>query len=313
MARIQPEYGVPDLSGKRAVVTGASDGVGREIATRLGAAGAEVVMPVRNRVKGEAAIARIRQKHPGATLSLRDLDLSSLASVAALGAALHAEDRPIHILINNAGVMMPPRRKSTADGFELQFGSNHLGHFALVGHLLPLLRAGRARVTSQLSVSTVAGRINWDDLNWKRSYRAMGAYGQSKIALGLFALELDRRSQAGGWGVTSNVSHPGISPTNLMRARPEIGRLREAPQQRGIRALSRRGILVGTPGTAALPALMAATAPDAGGGRFYGPSGPGGLGGAPAERRLYRPLRPVDDAGKIWQVSQDLTHVSIPA
>ncbi|MDP9794945.1 NAD(P)-dependent dehydrogenase (short-subunit alcohol dehydrogenase family) [Catenuloplanes nepalensis] len=312
MARIRPEYGVPDLTGRRAVVTGASDGVGRAIATRLAAAGAEVVMPVRNRVKGTAAIARIRQEYPEAVLSLRDLDLSSLASVAALGAVLREEGRPIHILINNAGVMTPPRRESTADGFELQLGSNHLGHVALVGHLLPLLRAGRARIVSQLSVSTIRGRINWDDLNWERSYRPMAAYGQSKIAFGLFALELDRRSQAAGWGVTSNVSHPGISPTNLQRVRPEIGRMREAPQQRGIRALSRRGILVGTPETAALPALMAATGPHARGGRFYGPSGPGGLGGAPAEQQLYRPLRAVDDAAKIWQVSQDLTHVPFP-
>ncbi|GAB7040144.1 MULTISPECIES: SDR family oxidoreductase [Catenuloplanes] len=312
MTRIRPGWSVPNLSGRRAVVTGASDGIGRVIAARLAAAGAEVVMPVRNRAKGEAAIARIRREHPAAALTLRDLDLSSLASVAALGATLRAEDRPVHILINNAGVMTPPRRQSTADGFELQFGSNHLGHVALVGHLLPLLRAGRARVTSQLSVSTAGGRINWDDLNWERSYRSLGAYGQSKVALGLFALELDRRSGAGGWGVTSNVAHPGLSPTNLLRTRPEIGRLRDAPQQRGIRALSRRGILVGTPETAALPALMAATDPHAGGGRFYGPSGPGGLGGPPAERRLYRPLRPADDAERIWRVSEDLTHVPFP-
>lgn len=207
MARTQPDITVPDLSGKLAVVTGASDGVGLGLAARLAAAGAEVVLPVRNPRKGEAAVARIKQRHPEATLSLRDLDLSSLDSVAALGATLRGENRPIHILINNAGVMTPPDRQTTADGFELQFGTNHLGHFALVAHLLPLLRAGHARVTSQISISANENAINWDDLNWERSYNGRRAYSQSKIASGLFGLELDRRSRAGDWG------SPATSPT----------------------------------------------------------------------------------------------------
>jgi len=214
MARTRSDITVPDLSGKLAVVTGASDGVGLRLATRLAAAGAEVVMPVRNRRKGTAAIATIRQRHPNAAVSLRDLDLSSLESVAALGATLRGEDRPVHILVNNAGVMTPPNRQATVDGFELQFGSNHLGHFALVAELLPLLRAGRARVTSQISVAANGNAINWDDLNWERSYHAGRAYSQSKIAFGLFGLELDRRSAAAGWGVTSNLAHPGVAPTN---------------------------------------------------------------------------------------------------
>lgn len=131
-------------------------------------------------------------------MSLHALDLSSLDSVTALGETLREEARPIDILINNAGVMTPPDRQVTIDGFELQFGTNHLGHVALVGHLLPLLRAGRARVTSQISVAANGNSINWDDLNWERSYQGMRAYSQSKIAFGLFGLELDRRSQAGG-------------------------------------------------------------------------------------------------------------------
>src|SRR5688572_27755477 len=131
MARTRPDITVPDLSGKLAVITGASDGVGSALASRLAAAGAEVVMSVRNRRKGEAAIGKIKQRHPKAVLSLRDLDLSSLTSVSALGATLRGENRPIHILVNNAGVMTPPNRQTTAEGFELQFGSNHLGHFAL--------------------------------------------------------------------------------------------------------------------------------------------------------------------------------------
>jgi len=312
MARTRPDITVPDLSGKLAVITGASDGVGSVLATRLAAASAEVVMPVRNRRKGEAAIAKIKQRHPKAVLSLRDLDLSSLTSVAALGATLRGENRPIHILINNAGVMTPPNRQTTAEGFELQFGSNHLGHFALVCHLLPLLRAGRARVTSQLSVAANGGAINWDDLNWERSYHGRRAYSQSKIAFGLFGLELDRRSQAAGWGITSNISHPGVAPTSLLAARPEVGRARDTGGVRLIRVLSRRGIL-GTVESAALPALYAATSPNARGGRFYGPSGFQHLSGPPAEQPLYSRLHSQDEAGRIWQISEDLTHTSFPA
>ena len=313
MARTRPDITVPDLAGKLAVVTGASDGVGLGLTARLVAAGAEVVMPVRNARKGEAAIARIRQEHPDAVLSLRNLDLSSLASVAALGATLLGENRPIHLLVNNAGVMTPPERQTTADGFELQFGTNHLGHFALVAALLPLLKAGRARVTSQISIAANQNAINWDDLNWERSYDGRRAYSQSKIAFGLFGLELDRRSQAAGWEITSNLSHPGVAPTNLLAARPEVGRARDTMGVRVIRVLSRRGILLGTVETALLPALLAATSPDARGGRLYGPSGLGHLSGAPAEQDVYSRLRGEDDAARVWEISESLTGVSFPA
>jgi NAD(P)-dependent dehydrogenase (short-subunit alcohol dehydrogenase family) len=306
MPRTRPDITVPDLSGQRAVVTGGSDGVGLRIAARLAAAGAEVVLPVRNRDKGAAAVNFIRQRTPEATPSVRDLDLSSLESVAALGAELRADDRPIHILINNAGVMTPPTRQTTADGFELQFGTNHLGHFALVAHLLPLLRAGRARVVSQISVAANQGAINWSDLNWEHSYRGMRAYSQSKIALGLFGLELSRR----GGGITSYLVHPGVAPTSLLAARSDLGRDRPTAGRRLIGALSRRGILVGTADSAALPALYAAASPDARNGAFYGPSGPGHVGGPPAEQKLYSRLRSADDARRIWQASEDLTKVS---
>ena len=305
-----PDMTVPDLCGKRAVVTGASDGVGLGIAARLAAAGAAVLMPVRNPSKGEAAITRILRQHPAANVSLRELDLSSLQSVAALGESLRQEGQPIHILVNNAGVMTPPDRRTTADGYELQFGTNHLGHFALVAHLLPLLRAGRARVTSQISVAANQGAINWRDLNWERSYDGMKAYSQSKIAFGLFGLELDRRSRAEGWGITSNLSHPGIAPTNLLAARPEVGRERDTPQIGLIRTLSRWGLL-GTVGTALLPALYAATSPEARSGRLYGPDGLGHLRGAPAEQTLYRPLRDTEEAERVWAVSEELAGVRI--
>ncbi|RZT83845.1 NAD(P)-dependent dehydrogenase (short-subunit alcohol dehydrogenase family) [Pseudonocardia sediminis] len=305
-----PTITVPDLTGRRAVVTGASDGVGLGIATRLAAAGAEVVLPVRNPRKGEDALAHIRRHTPGADVSLRELDLSSLRSVAALGETLLGEDRPIHILVNNAGVMTPPDRQSTADGFELQFGTNHLGHFALVAHLLPALRSGRARVTSQVSVAASSGAVHWDDPNWERSYDGMRAYRQSKIAFGLFGLELDRRSRAQGWGISSNLSHPGVAPTNLLAARSDLGRSRQTLGRRVIGALSRHGILVGTAETAGFPALLAATSPDAGGARLYGPSGPGHVGGPPAEQTLYSPLRSSDDARRIWRLSEELTAMS---
>lgn len=167
MPRKPIDVTLPDLSGRRAVVTGASDGIGLGIAARLAAAGADVILPVRNEIKGKAAIAAVRQTNAAAKVSLRELDLSSLASVAALGKSLLEEAQPIHLLINNAGVMTPPERRTTTDGFESQFGTNHLGHFALVAHLLPLLRAGGARVTSQVSVAANQHAINWDDLNWE--------------------------------------------------------------------------------------------------------------------------------------------------
>lgn len=310
MARTPTSLTLPDLSGRRAVVTGASDGIGLGIAAGLARAGAELVLPVRNRAKGERALAQLEQEVPGARASLRDLDLSSLASVEALATSLLDEGEPVHLLVGNAGVMTPPERQTTSDGLELQFGSNHIGHVALVGRLLPLLRAGRARVTSQISIAAHRGAINWDDLGWERSYDGMGAYSMSKIAYGLFGLELDRRSRAGGWGISSNLAHPGVAPTSLLTARPELGRER-AVRGRGLIALLSRVGILGTPASAALPALLAATAPDAGG-RFFGPRGPGHLAGRPGPQRLYAPLRSEEDARRVWEVSQEIAGVAFP-
>ena len=311
MARRRYDITVPDLTGRRALVTGASDGIGLGIATRLAGAGAEVVMPVRNPVKGEAAVARIREQHPGARVSLRELDLSSLASVAALGATLLAEGDPFHLLVNNAGVMTPPERQTTADGFELQLGTNHLGHFALTGRLLPLLRAGRARVTSQTSIAARRAAIAWDDLQGERAYDGMRSYRQSKLACALFGLELGRRSAAAGWGVTSNVSHPGVAPTSLLAARPEVGRAADTREVRLIRWLSARGLLVGTVESAQLPALLAATSSQARDGGFYGPEWIGHAGGPPGEQKPWAPLRSTQDAARLWAVSEELTGVTL--
>jgi NAD(P)-dependent dehydrogenase (short-subunit alcohol dehydrogenase family) len=310
MPRRRFDVTVPDLSGKRAVITGASDGMGLGIAMAFAGAGADVVMPVRNRSKGEAAVEKIREQQASAALTLHELDLSSLSSVAALGERLGADGRPIHFLVNNAGVMTPPERQTTSDGFELQFGTNHLGHFALTGHLLPLLKAGRARVTSQSSVAARRGVINWDDLNWVREYDGMRAYRQSKIACGLFGLEHSRRSRAAGWGVTSNISHPGVAPTNLLAARPEVGRAADTREVRMIRWLSARGLVVGMVQSARLPALMAATSPDSKDEGFYGPQWPGRLGGPPGEQKLWKPLRGTEDAARLWATSADLTGVT---
>ena len=307
MARRSYDITIPDLTGTRAVITGASDGLGLVIATTIAGAGADVVIPVRNPAKGKAAIATIRERHPTAKLALHELDLSSLESVEAFATTLRAEGAPIHLLINNAGVMTPPERQSTIDGFELQLGTNHLGHFALTAHLLPLLQAGAARVTSQVSVAARSGSINWDDPNFQRTYDGMRAYRQSKIAFGLFGLELDRRSRAAGWGITSNLSHPGVAPTSLLAARPEVGRPTDTLGVRVIRTLSALGLVVGTPETAAMPALLAATSAGPQQEPFYGPQGPGKMGGPPGPQKLWTPLTRTEDAARAWTLSATLT------
>jgi NAD(P)-dependent dehydrogenase (short-subunit alcohol dehydrogenase family) len=311
MARRPHDITVPDLSTKRVVLTGGSDGMGLAMATRLAAAGARLVLPVRDLRKGEAALAVIREGAPRADVSLRSLDLSSLDSVAALGRTLMDEGEPIHVFIGNAGVMTPPARRTTVDGFELQFGTNHLGHAALIGHVLPLLREGRARVTLQLSVAAAHGAVNWEDPNWERTYDGMAAYSHSKIASGLFGLELDRRSRAEGWGITANLSHPGVAPTSLLAARPELGRDRPVPARRLITALSRLGI-VGTVASAGQSALLAATAPGDVGGRLFGPRGVGHLAGLPAEQKLFPRLQSVDDARRMWDLTRELTRAPLP-
>ena len=304
---------VPDLTGKLAVVTGASDGLGLGLADRLARAGAEVILPVRNPAKGAAALARIRAANPGATVSTRTLDLASLDSVAALGQTLRAEGRPIDILINNAAVMAPATRHTTDDGLELQFGTNHLGHFALVAHLLPLLRAGHARVTTMSSFGARNAQLDWDDLQSERKYAPMRAYGQSKLAIMLFALELDRRSRAAGWGLVSNVAHPGLTATNLQASGPNLGRAKQSSMDRWFKRLSRVGFGVQTIETGVLPALYAATSPDAKGGAFYGPAGLAHLTGGATEQAVYRPARDTAAAEKIWASSERLAQVEFAA
>jgi NAD(P)-dependent dehydrogenase (short-subunit alcohol dehydrogenase family) len=306
---------VPNLSGKLAVVTGSNSGLGFGLARRLAEAGADVVMAIRNRAKGEAAIAEIRDTVPDAKLTIKNLDLSSLAGVAALGQQLTADGRPIDILINNAGVMTPPERDTTSDGFELQFGSNHLGHFALTAHVLPLLRAaGGGRVVSLSSLAARQGRINFDDPQFEKSYSPMPAYCQSKLAVLMFAREFDRRSRAAGWGVVSNAAHPGLTKTNLQISGPSHGRGNPSVMER-LYKLSWRftPFLWQEIDDGILPALYAATAPQAEGGAFYGPRGfYEAAGGGVATAKTPARARDDADSRRLWQLSEELTGVKYP-
>jgi NAD(P)-dependent dehydrogenase (short-subunit alcohol dehydrogenase family) len=305
---------VPDLHGRFAVVTGANSGLGFGLAKRLAAAGADVVMAIRDRGKGEHAIARIRREVPQAKLTIRQLDLSSQASVATLGEELTAQGRPIDLLLNNAGVMTPPQRQQTNDGFELQFGTNHLGHFALTGRLLGLLRAAEsARVVTVSSIAATQGSLDFGDVNAQRGYKPMHCYGVSKLAQLMFAVELDRRSRAGGWGLMSNAAHPGLTKTNLLSG-ASYGRTTPTLQARITRLTWRllpfmwldidEGIK---------PTLYAAVSPEAQGGKYYGPRGfyetvRGGVTFAGVPRLA----RSEPDMGKLWQLSEQLTGVSYP-
>lgn len=305
---------VPDLRGRFAVVTGANSGLGFGLAKRLAAAGADVAMAIRNRAKGEQAIAEIRRQVPQAKLTIKQLDLSSLQSVAALAEELSAEGRPIDILINNAGLMTPPHRQQTDDGFELQFGTNHLGHFALTGRLLSLLRAaGSARVVTVSSLAATQGNLDFGDVNAERGYKPMYSYGVAKLAQLMFAVELDRRSREGGWGLMSNAAHPGLSKTNLLSG-ASYGRTAPTLQARFTRLTWRllpfmwldidEGIK---------PTLYAAVSPDAQGGRYYGPRGfyetvRGGVTFAGVPRLA----RSEPDMRGLWQLSERLTGVSYP-
>ncbi|KQM37503.1 SDR family oxidoreductase [Microbacterium sp. Leaf203] len=288
------------LRGRLAVVTGASDGIGTVIATRLAALGADLVLPVRSSEKGRRALETLRREVPDAVASTRALDLASLDSVHALVDGLRSEGRPVHLLVNNAGVMTPPQRKETADGFELQWGTNHLGHAALTLGLLPLLREGRARVVHQTSIAARRGRFDEAAID-APTYNAMASYVQSKIAIGLFADELQRRSRTEGWNLSSALAHPGVSPTNLLAAQPGAGRERELGVRRVIRVLSRLHI-TGSVASAAEPAVLAATTPSADG-LFFGPSRL--IGGPARPADLWAPFRDAGDARRLWELTVD--------
>ncbi len=297
---------MPDQSGRLAVVTGGTiGGIGYETALALAGKGAEVVLAGRNPAKTAAALAAIRKQHPRAVVRAGLLDLASLASVAAFAETMAREGRPLDLLVNNAGVMMLPRRQVTADGFEMQFGTNYLGHFALTGRLLDLLRRGdRPRVVNLASVAHRRGSIRFDDLQ-RTAYSPWSAYAQSKLAMLMFAFELQRRSDAAGWGLTSLAAHPGWARTELFNNGPGAG-------GRGLQQLLANLIVpvFGQSAAAgALPTLYAATAPEVRGGAYYGPDGFQELKGAPALATVAPQAGDAAAAARLWQISVELTGV----
>ncbi|KMO76166.1 SDR family NAD(P)-dependent oxidoreductase [Mycolicibacterium obuense] len=295
---------VPDQSGRVAVVTGANSGIGYEAALVLAGRGARVVLAVRDLAKGNQAADRIRQAHAGAQVEVQELDLTSLASVRAAAEALRTAHPTIDLLLDNAGVMYPPKQV-TADGFELQFGTNHLGHFALTGLLLDhLLSVEGSRVVVVASIAhNIQADIHFDDLQWEHGYNRVAAYGQSKLANLMFTYELQRRLAAAGAKTIAVAAHPGISNTELMRHVPGSG----LP---GFSALA--GLVTNSPAVGALATLRAATDPQVRGGQYYGPSGFRELVGHPVLVQSTRKSHDVAIQQRLWAVSEELTGVSYP-
>jgi NAD(P)-dependent dehydrogenase (short-subunit alcohol dehydrogenase family) len=296
---------IPSQTGKLAVVTGPG-GLGYETALELSRAGASVVLAGRNAKTGQASVDRIKSVVPKAEIRFGQVDLASLASIKAFADKVLAEGVGVDILVNNAGVMMPPARQLTADGFELQFGTNYLSHFALTAHLLPLLQKGRARVVSVSSIAAKPGKILFDDLGFVHGYSPTTAYAQSKLAMILFAYELQRRSEAAGWGVTSIAAHPGVSRTDLIDKGPGPSSFYGVVSALlpFVRQPAARG---------ALPQLHAATAPGAKGGGYYGPNGFQEVRGHPVEVDGPPQSRDKAVAKRLWEVSEQLTGVAFPA
>jgi NAD(P)-dependent dehydrogenase (short-subunit alcohol dehydrogenase family) len=302
MAQHWTEADIPDQSGRTALITGANTGLGFLEALQLAKHGAHVFVAARSKERGEAAIAKLRQQAPAENLELVSLDLADLDSVRKLATELPALD----LLLNNAGVMAVPRRHTTKQGFELQFGTNHLGHFALTGLLLPgLLSKPGSRVVSVSSIAARMGRINFADLQLERGYGANVAYGQSKLANSIFAIELDRRLRAAGADIRSIGAHPGYSATELQYSGPQLG-------GGGLYAQLMKIVtpLIAQPAArGALPILRAAVDPAAQGGEYYGPDGLGNVRGYPVKQPFLKPAYDAEVGRRLWEVSVELTEV----
>lgn len=296
---------IPSQQGKLAIVTGATGGLGYETALALAQHGAEVILAARNADKGRDAVASIRAAAPQANLHFARVDLASLASVAEFSSSMLEQGRAIDMLVNNAGVMALPERQETVDGFEMQLGVNYLSHYALTGRLLPLLRKASApRVVNLSSLMHRSGKIFLDDLQLQHGYTPTKAYGQSKLAMLMFALELQRRSNAHGWRLLSNASHPGYARTELIPNGPGTDSL-----------LSRLSILLQpimsqSAADGAWPTLQAATAPDAKPAGYYGPDGWFELRGASTDAKVSASARDTTVAKRLWDMSAQLTGVS---
>ena len=303
-------YAVPDQRGKLIVVTGANSGTGKEATRRLAAAGGHVVMAVRTVAKGEQARAEILARHPEARLEVRRIDLADLASIQEFADGLIADGAPVDVLINNAGVMAPPTRMTTADGFELQFGSNFLGPFALTMRLLPLVLAAPApRVVTMSSGVASYGRIRFDDLQWQRRYRPNLAYAQSKLADLIMTLRLAGLAAGQGWNLMSNGAHPGFTRTNLQTAGASLGRA--TPKRTPFNSFSPLPSQEVEQGTE--PLLYAAASAGAVNGGYYGPSRWFGLVGPTTTVRPPRRARDAATADRLWREAERLTGVALPA
>jgi NAD(P)-dependent dehydrogenase (short-subunit alcohol dehydrogenase family) len=297
---------MPSLAGRRALVTGATQGIGFEVALALAGAGADVVLAGRSRADLDVAAAAIVRRHPGARVSGELLDLARLASVRALADRFRAAGRPLDLLVNNAGIIAPTSRRVTEDGFEAQFQVNYLGHVLLTALLLPLLRAAAApRVTHVSSLAHRFGRIAFEDLQATGAYRPFQAYAQSKLANLLFAFELQRRSDALGWGLVSTAAHPGIARTNLV----ENSRGRDGLYL-GKRALGTW--FTHSAGSGALPVIYAATSSAASPMGYYGPARLFELKGPVAAARIGTRARNLADARRLWEISSTLASAPFP-
>jgi len=304
---------LPALDGRRALVTGAASGIGYETAAALAARGAEVILADRNEIGGAVAVQRIRERWPGAHIEFRSLDLADLSLIRRFADALCAEGRPLHLLANVAGILPPVRRSTTRDGFELKFGINVLGHFALTGRLLPLLQqAPAARVLNVSSLVQRTGRIHFDDLQAERGYEPQRAYGQAKLACLMLALELHERARAAGSTLQSLAAHPGIARTALGSDRRQQSghRWRDRLEER-IQALVFRW-LGQSPAEGALPLLYAAADPAAESGGFYGPDGFGEFRGTPTAVRPSNAALDGEARRRLWSCCEQLTGLRYP-
>ena len=294
---------IPDQKGRTTIVTGANSGIGLITAQELARSGADVIMACRDTAKGDSAARQISAKTPGAKVTVDALDLSSLASVRAFAERFKAGNPSLDLLINNAGVMAPPRR-TTSDGFELQFGTNHLGHFALTALLIEKMEGADARVVTVSSGAHRMGHMDFNDLQGERKYRRWGAYGQSKLANLLFAFELDRRLRAAGSAIRSVAAHPGYAATNLQFAvAPKLERMFMAVGNRVFAQSAEMG---------ALPTLYAATYPNLEGGTYIGPGGLSEMRGYPTIVNANAAAHDAQAAAELWLVSEQLTGVSFP-
>jgi len=292
---------IPGQTGRVAIVTGANSGLGLVTARELARSGARVALACRNLDKGHAAVEEIRAVTPEAQLQLEELDLASLASVRGFAERFKATHDGLDLLLNNAGVMAP-RRRRTADGFELQFGTNHLGHFALTTALLETMEGREdARVVTLSSTAHKMGRINFDNLGGDRHYFRWNAYGQSKLANLLFALELDRRLRAAGSTVKSLAAHPGYAATNLQSAGP--------PLFDRIVMVASNALTAQSDEMGALPTLYAATQPGLEGGTYIGPDSFREHRGHPTIVQPSGRARDAETARRLWEVSERLTAV----